>query len=106
MRGSRPGTTSLGVDSRPGIARKAWCDDEQLYVELTDGRVVTHELPDFVRIVPASERGACEVEEFGTAIWWPDLDEGVGLNWIFGVPERVIEELAGFRPVAIEDDNT
>ena len=96
MSGSTHGTSSLAVDSAPGIARKAWYDAEQLYVELTDGRVVTHELPGFVRDTPPDQRGPCQVEDFGTAIWWPRLGEGVGLNWVFGVRERVIEELAGF----------
>jgi hypothetical protein len=57
---------------------------------------VRHSLPDFVREAPPEKR-RCEVEGFGTAIWWPELDEGVGLNWIFGVSEDVIYDLAGFR---------
>jgi len=95
MSGSAPGTSSLGTESEPGVAVRAWCDDEQVYVELTDGRVATHPLPDFVRDVSSQKRGTCQVEEFGTVLWWPALDEGIGLNWVFGVREHVIEELAG-----------
>ena len=96
MSGSRPGTTSSAVDSEPGLASRAWCDGDQLFVELTDGRIVTHELPDFVRAAPEAQRG-CEVEDFGTAVYWPDLDEEIGVNWIFGVRESVDEDLAGFE---------
>jgi hypothetical protein len=49
-------------------------------------------------------RGDCEVEDFGTAIWWPDLDEGVGVNWIFGVSEDVIDDLAGFDKGPFSED--
>jgi hypothetical protein len=104
MNGSRPGAASLGVRSAPGLASRAWCEDEQLYVELTDGRVVTHDLPDFVSAVPLTKRGGCEVEAHGTAIWWPALEEGVGLNWVFGVRESVIEDLAGFTVPPETDD--
>lgn len=65
-------------------------------VELIDGRVVSHPLPDFVRVAPVEKR-LCKVQDFGTGIWWPDLDEGVGVNWIFGVPEEVMDDLAGFE---------
>lgn len=97
--------TSSAAGSSPALAAKAWCDDEQLYVELKDGRIVTHPLPEFVSRVPVDTRGPCEVEDFGTAIWWPNLDDGVGVNWLFGVSEEVIEEMAGFdmRTYTLED---
>jgi hypothetical protein len=97
MSGLRPGLVSSSVDSPPGIAEKAWCDEQELFVELTDGRLVRHPLPDFVLATPIARRGACVVEDFGTAIWWPELDEGVGVNWIFGVSEDVIYDIAGFE---------
>ena len=95
MSGSTPGTTSSARGSRPAPAAAAWCKGGRLYVELTDGRIVDHPLPDFVERAPADKR-RCEIEGFGTAIWWPDLDEGVGVNWIFGVSEDAIYRLAGF----------
>ena len=103
MSGLRPGVASLAVDNAPGLAAKAWCRGDQLVVELTDGRIVTHALPDFVTAAPEGKRG-CEVEDFGTAIWWPELDEGVGVNWIFGVREAVIEDLAGFEKGPFPED--
>lgn len=95
MSGSAPGIASSARISRPAPARAAWCRGDRLHVELVDGRVVEHQLPDFVEAAPADKR-RCVVEGFGTAIWWPDLDEGVGVNWIFGVGEDVIYRLAGF----------
>ena len=97
MSGSAPGVVSSASDSPPGVAAKAWCDDRELFVELTDGRWVRHALPQFVLDTPVDRRGSCEVESFGTAIWWPALDEGVGVNWLFGVSEDVIYDLAGFE---------
>ena len=104
MSGSSPGVVFSAVDSPPGVAAKAWCDEDELFVELTDGRLVRHALPDFVLAVPADQRGACEVEDFGTAIWWPHLDEGVGVNWLFGVTEDVIYDLAGFQKGPLPED--
>lgn len=104
MSGLAHGVVSSAASSAPGIAARAWCDEREIFVELTDGRLVRHPLPDFVLATPLDRRGSCEVEDFGTALWWPQLDEGVGLNWMFGVREDVIEELAGFENVAPEDE--
>lgn len=47
--------------------------------------------------MPVEKRARCYVRGFGTAIYFPDLDEEMGVNEVFGVPEDVIYELAGFR---------
>ncbi len=96
MTGVRTGLVPSAVDSRPGVAANVWCDEREMFVELTDGRLVRHPLPDFVSPAPPERRGEPEAQEFGTAIWWPELDEGVGVNWLFGVSESVIYRLAGF----------
>ena len=64
---------------------------------LTDGRVVTRPAPDWLREFPREERQRCHVRGFGTAIYFPDLDEEMGVNEIFGVSEDALYELAGFR---------
>jgi hypothetical protein len=87
------------------VALRAWCDEQELFVELTDGRLVRHSLPDFVLATPVERRGVCEVEDFGTAIWWPDLDESVGVNWLFNVSEDVIYDLAGFEKGPFPEDD-
>ena len=42
------------------------------------------------------------VEDFGTAIHWPDLDEDLGVDWILGVDEDVLLDLAGFEELRPE----
>jgi hypothetical protein len=37
------------------------------------------------------------VRGFGTAIYFPGIDEEIGVNEVFGVPEDVLFEVAGFR---------
>ena len=95
--GSPHGMASSGIDSRPAPALSARCDDERVYVRLTAGREVTSPLPEWLRAVPAAKRRRCHVRGFGTAIYFPDLDEEMGVNEVFGVPEDVLYELAGFR---------
>lgn len=54
-------------------------------------------IPDWLRALPVDKRVRCYVRDFGTAIYFPDLDEEMGVNEVFGVPEDVLYELAGFR---------
>jgi hypothetical protein len=105
MTGSASGVVTSATGSPPGLAAKVWCDRSELFVELADGRLVRHPLPAFVLAVPVDRRGPCEVEDFGTAILWPELDERVGVNWIFGVSEDVIDDLAGFETGPFAEDD-
>lgn len=91
------GTASSALDSAPALGQSVECDDALIYLTTIDGRIVTRELPDFVRGASPDQRRNCIVEDFGTAIYWPDLDEEIGINWMFGVSEEVIEDLAGFE---------
>ena len=95
--GSRRGMASSGIDSRPAPAVSARCDDERVYVTLEDGREVVSPLPEWLRAMPIEKRRRCRVRDFGTAIYFPDLDEEMGVNEVFGVPEDVLYEIAGFR---------
>lgn len=97
MSGSRPGSVSSATGSAPAPAAEAWCDDEFLYVRTKDGRVVRTDLPDLVRGATPEQRRNCRVDEFGVDIYWPDLDEYLGVNSVFDVPEDVIFDLAGFE---------
>ncbi len=69
-----------------------------------DGRVVKRELPEFLRRLAPKQRGHCRVEGFGTDIYWPDIDEWLGVNWVFDVPEEVICYLAGFEKGPFPED--
>ncbi len=34
---------------------------------------------------------------FIAAVWWPDIDEDVGVATLLGVPEWLVEQAAGFE---------
>lgn len=104
MGGSRPGTASSALGSAPAPGADAWCDDEYIYLETTDGRVVRRELPEFLRALTPKQRRNCSVRGFGTEIYWPDIDEALGVDWLFDVPEEVIYDLAGFEKGPFPED--
>jgi hypothetical protein len=106
LSGSRPGIVSSAVDSAPAPAADAWCDDEFIYVETVDGRVVKRELPEFLLKLTPGQRRNCQVMGLGTDIYWPDIDEWLGVDWVFGVPEEVIYDLAGSRNGPFRKDET
>ena len=83
--------------SRLGLARSVRCDDEQIYVTLTDGRIVTAPLTPRLRAATAAQRRKGRVEGWGTALRWEEIDEDVGVAHVLGVPEDALDELAGFR---------
>jgi hypothetical protein len=95
--GGERGRISSGIDSRPAPAVSARCDDERVYLTLSDGRTVAAAIPAWLRAFPREKRRRCDVRGFGTAIYFPDLDEEMGVSEVFGVPEDVLFELAGFR---------
>lgn len=106
MSGSRRGVASSAASAAPAPAASARSDGERLYVTLTDGRVVHHALPAWALAAPRERRTRCLVRGFGTAIYFPDLDEEIGMNEIFGVSEDVMYDLAGFDPGAFRSDGT
>ena len=83
---------------RPALAASVRVSDSRLAVQLTDGREISVPLTEFSELVAATpeQRANWEISAFGTAIYWPDLDEEIGLAGILGVPETLLEEAAGF----------
>lgn len=98
--------TSSALGSAPALGESVRCDEWHVYLTTVDGRTVSRELPEFLRAAPPEQRRNCQLEDFGTAIYWPDLDEEIGINWMFGVTEDVIEDLAGFEKASPENDTT
>lgn len=96
--GSRPGGATLAV--KAALAERVRCDDEQIYVTLTDGREVTAPLSQRLRRATPAQRRAGRVEDFGTALRWDDIDEDLSVAGILGVSEKELEELAGFESAA------
>lgn len=83
---------------RPALAASVRVSDSRLAVQLTDGREISVPLTEFSELVAATpeQRANWEISAFGTAIYWPDLDEEIGLAGMLGVPETLLEEAAGF----------
>lgn len=83
---------------RPALAASVRVSDSRLAVQLTDGREISAPLNEFPELVAATpeQRANWEISAFGTAIYWPDLDEEIGLAGLLGVPETLLEEAAGF----------
>lgn len=83
---------------RPALAASVRVSDSRLAVQLTDGREISAPLIEFPELVAATpeQRANWEISAFGTAIYWPDLDEEIGLAGLLGVPETLLEEAAGF----------
>jgi len=83
---------------RPALAASVRVTASRLAVELTDGREISAPLSEFPELVAATpeQRANWEITAFGTAIYWPHIDEEIGLAGLLGVPETLLEEAAGF----------
>jgi len=81
----------------PALAVSVRCDNERIYVTLTDGRIVTAPLSDLLRAATPEQRADGVVEDFGTALHWPSIDEDIGVAHLLGVSEEALYELAGFE---------
>ena len=62
-------------------ARRAWCDAENLWVELTDGRQLGVPLAYFPRLLNASpeQRSQYVMSGGGTGLHWEALDEDISV---------------------------
>jgi len=87
--------------TRPALAAGVRLTDSRLTVELTDGREISVPLSEFRELEAASpeQRANWTITALGTAIYWPDIDEELGLAGMLGVSETALEEAAGFTIV-------
>ena len=62
-------------------AVRAWCDDEKLWIELSDGRLLGVPLGFFPRLLHAAldERNRLEISGGGRSLHWDHLDEDIGV---------------------------
>ena len=95
-RGSRRGVRSSN-GRQLALAISVRCDEEGIHVTFDDGRELSKSLLPFLREATPKERQNCRIEGWGTEIFWPDLDEIVGVNYVLGVPEDDLYKLAGFK---------
>jgi len=87
------------VVGRRRLATSVRFDDRRLYVKLASGVEVSAPLTDFPRLLNASEaeRRDYRIEERGTGIHWPQVDEDIGVAGLLGLPEQVVEDAVGLR---------
>lgn len=72
-------------DDRPR-ARRVWCDDDNLWVELMDGRQIGVPLAYFPRLLDATsaQRQQCQMSGGGTGLHWEELDEDISVPELLG----------------------
>jgi len=82
---SSAGSTLL---SRPR-AVCARVDADRLWVSLEDGRDVSVPVTWFEWLARATDdqRHDIRIIEGGAGIWWEQLEDGVSVPWLFGLPE-------------------
>lgn len=78
------------------VVRNVRCDDERFYVGFADGREASAPLTPRLRAATPKQRANWRVEDFGTALHWPDIDEDYGVAHLLGMTEEELYELAGF----------
>ncbi|MDE3102044.1 MAG: DUF2442 domain-containing protein [Chloroflexota bacterium] len=71
------------------------CDDESIDATFDDGRTLSLPIAGlaFLRRATSAERRDCRVCDRGTGIYWPKLDEVMGVDVILGVPEDEVLDL-------------
>jgi len=84
--------------TRPALAADVRVSDTRLTAILTDHREISVPLSEFPELVAATpaQRARWQITDRGTAIYWPDIDEELGLAGMLGVSETALEEAAGF----------
>jgi len=72
-------------------AKKVWFDNENMWLELTDGRQLSVPLAYFPRLLHATaeQRQKFKMSGGGTGIHWEDIDEDISVNGLlFGIGDR------------------
>jgi hypothetical protein len=78
------------------------CDEDDVIVTLADGRTIRTPLTERLRAATVTQRDSGRVEDLGTALHWPEIDEDLSVAALLGVSEDELEELAGFEPAPRE----
>ena len=63
-------------------AAKVWCDEDNLWVQLHDGRSLSVPLAYFPRLLNATpdQRKAVEMSGGGTGLHWDEIDEDISVR--------------------------
>ena len=81
----------MSVSLLEGRATRTWCDADNLWVLLADGRQLSVPLGYFPRLLNATEaaRRACVISGGGTGLHWEALDEDISVEGLLlGVGDR------------------
>jgi hypothetical protein len=89
--------------TRVAIIERVRMDTDHIVAVLSDGREVGIPLAWSDRLAAATphQRAAYEIEDFGTSIHWPEVDEDIGLSTFLGVSEDVIYDALGWKRPSI-----
>ena len=73
--------STLAVEADSILARSVTVSDDNLVVELSDGRTLSVPLAWYPRLQHATqnERANCRLSGRGDGIHWPDLDEDISV---------------------------
>ena len=63
----------------PVRATKAWCDEDSLWLDLSDGRVLSVPLVWFPRLLKATPEQRAQVEISTRGLHWEELDEDISV---------------------------
>ena len=100
--GSPVGTATSAPGPKPALAVRVRCDEDHVVVTLADGRTIRAHLTERLRAATPTQRDGGRVEDLGTALHWPEIDEDLSVAALLGVSEEALEELAGFALVPRE----
>ena len=91
---------------REPLAMRAWCDEDDLWVELDDGRKIGVPLAYFPRLLHASsaQRNVLEMVGCGQSLRWPEIDEDISIeSLVLGVGDQTVLEMRrNLRPTGEE----
>lgn len=59
---------------------KVWCDDDSLWVDLSDGRTLGVPLAWFPRLLAATEEQRGQVRMSTRGLHWEELDEDISIE--------------------------
>lgn len=76
-------------DLRPRASTAA-IEADRLLVSLADGREISAPLAWFRWLDGATPKQLADFEiiEYGLGIWWDELDEGISVPWLLGLPHH------------------
>jgi hypothetical protein len=72
----------MNTSTYKSLAKRVWCDEDNLWIEMTDGRQLATPLVYFPRLLNASAEARAKfiVSGGGTGLHWDELDEDISVD--------------------------